>query len=62
MKRFEWVAALVMAGCLLAAMPEVALNAAREAMASWASSVAPALFPFMALMPLLTCDDAARAY
>ena len=61
MKRFKWVAALVMAGCLLM-MPEVALNAAREAMASWASSVAPALFPFMALMPLLTCDDAARAY
>ena len=61
MRRGKWLAALAFAGCLLA-MPETALNAAREAMASWAMSVAPALFPFLALMPLLTCPDAARAY
>ena len=41
---------------------ESTLNAAREAMLAWYTSVAPALFPFMALMPMLTCPDAARAY
>ena len=61
MKRAGWLAAVALAACLLAE-PETALNAAREAMASWAEAVAPALFPFMALMPMLTCGDAVRAY
>ena len=44
---------------LIAAMlafPETALNAAREAMHAWVYSVAPALFPFMALMPAVTAS------
>ena len=43
-------------------MPEVCLNAAREAMLAWYTSVAPALFPFMALMPMLTSPAAAKGY
>lgn len=55
-----WVALLLAAGLL--AWPEIALNAAREAMAAWAAGVAPALFPFMALTPMLTSPEAARVY
>lgn len=47
---------------LLLAFPETALNAAVSAAYSWYYSVAPALFPFMALMPLLTCPDSVRAW
>lgn len=61
MGRAEWLGALLLAAALLC-WPETGLNAAREAMAAWAQSVAPALFPFMALTPLLTGPDAARAY
>lgn len=61
MGRAEWLGALLLAASLLC-WPETGLNAAREAMAAWAQSVAPALFPFMALTPLLTGPDAARAY
>jgi len=61
MKRYRWIAGPLLAGALLM-WPETALNAARQAMANWATAVAPALFPFMLLMPLLTCPDAARAY
>lgn len=54
------------AGILLAAAlliyPETALNAAREAMNAWYATVAPAMFPFMALMPMLTCAASARAW
>ena len=47
---------------LLLARPQAAALGALRAMAAWAASVAPAVFPFLALMPLLTCDEAARAY
>lgn len=47
---------------LLLAFPETALNAALSAVNTWYYSVAPALFPFMALMPLLTCPDSVRAW
>lgn len=47
---------------VLMAFPETALNAAREAALAWYTSVAPALFPFMALMPALTSEQAARTY
>lgn len=54
---------LSVAACVaLLAYPETALNAAREAMHTWYTSVAPALFPFMVLMPMLTCEAAARAW
>lgn len=50
-------------GCVALLMyPETALNAAREAMYVWYASVAPAMFPFMALMPMLTCGAAAKAW
>lgn len=42
--------------------PETAILAAREAMGTWYLSVAPALFPFMLLMPMLTGPEAAAAY
>ena len=46
----------------LLAFPSRALNAAREAMALWANAVAPALFPFMALLPVLSGEQARSAY
>lgn len=46
----------------LLTFPETALNAALSAMYAWYLSVAPALFPFMALMPALTCPDSARVW
>ena len=48
--------------CILLLYPETALNAALSAMRAWYSSVAPALFPFMALMPLLTCAESVRVW
>lgn len=42
--------------------PQTAVDSARKAMHLWYASVAPALFPFMALMPLLTGPDACRVY
>lgn len=42
--------------------PETAVTNAQRAMATWYGSVAPALFPFLALMPLLTGDEACAAY
>lgn len=54
---------MAVAGCVALLMyPETALNAAREAMYVWYASVAPAMFPFMALMPMLTCGAAARTW
>lgn len=47
---------------LLLVYPETALDAARQSMLTWAQSVAPALFPFMVLAPLLTCESAVRIY
>lgn len=59
--RWRWAGALVLAALLLA-RPGAAMAGALRAMDQWATSVAPALFPFLVLMPLLTCDEAARAY
>lgn len=54
------------AGAALAALlllePGAAALGALNAMLCWARTVAPALFPFMALLPLLTGEDAARAW
>ena len=58
--RKVFFAALFAVGLLL--WPETALNAARNAMRIWYESVAPALFPFMALMPMLTGPEACAAY
>ena len=47
---------------LLLCRPEDAANGAREALCQWYNVVAPSLYPFMALMPLLTCPEANRFY
>ena len=47
---------------LMLCRPEAAANGAREAMCQWYYVVAPSLFPFMALMPLLTCREAGEIY
>ena len=54
------LAAVYVAG--LMAFPDAALAAARGAMANWAASVAPALFPFAAVLPFLTCKEAREIY
>ena len=47
---------------LMLAFPETVLNAALSATETWYYSVAPALFPFMVLLPLLTCAESVRAW
>ena len=42
--------------------PAGAAEAARSAMRTWAGSVAPALFPFMAVLPVLTGVEARQLY
>ena len=59
--KWRWLGAMALAALLLA-RPGAAMAGAARAMAQWATSVAPALFPFLTLLPLLTCDEAARAY
>lgn len=52
------------AGLMIAmiAQPQLCVDAAQRAMCMWFKSVAPALFPFLALMPLITGDAACAAY
>ena len=50
-----------MLAALLLTEPEAAALGALNAMLCWAQTVAPAMFPFMALLPLLTGPAAARA-
>lgn len=61
MRNFRWMAGLMLVLALLH-WPEAAIRGAQQAMAHWYASVAPSLFPFMALMPMLTCREAAQAY
>ena len=42
--------------------PQEAVTAAQQAMGVWYTSVAPTLFPFLALMPLLTSEEACTVY
>lgn len=61
MKRLRfWGAALVFIVLLM--KPEETVQNAQRAMGVWYSSVAPALFPFLALMPMLTSKEACSAY
>ena len=53
-------ALLVLASILC--FPEPAVAGAQRAMRLWVSSVAPALFPFLALMPVLTGAEACAVY
>lgn len=57
----KWLAGAAAAGLLLA-RPEAAAGAARDALALWYRVVAPGLFPFMALLPLLTCPEGLHIY
>jgi len=61
LKHLKWLGGLA-AMALLLSRPQAAARGAAAAMAQWYSSVAPALFPFLALMPLLTCKEAVAAY
>lgn len=61
MKKLKfWGAALVLAGILI--RPEASVAGAQRAMRLWCESVAPALFPFLALLPTLTGPEACAAY
>lgn len=55
-----WGAILVLISILM--RPESAVAGAQRAMRLWYSSVAPAMFPFLTLMPVLTGPDACAAY
>ena len=61
MKRLKWLGGLA-AMALLLSKPQAASRGAAEALVRWYASVAPALFPFLALMPLLTCGEAVGVY
>lgn len=61
MRQLKWLSALGLVA-LLMSRPQAATLGASMAMANWYASVAPALFPFLALMPLLTCREAVQAY
>ena len=57
----KWVAGLLLSGLLLA-RPQAAALGAAQAMKKWYDAVAPSLFPFLVLMPLLTGGEAADIY
>lgn len=47
---------------LMMMWPDTALEAAQGAMYTWVKSVAPALFPFLTLLPALTSPAAREMY
>lgn len=55
-----WIATALLLGILI--RPNAAVAGAQRAMRVWCTSVAPALFPFLALMPVLTGPEACAAY
>ena len=57
----RWLAGVAFLALLLRD-PAGALEASREALRTWANSVAPSLFPFMAVLPLLTSLEARALY
>ena len=61
MRRFKWLGGLVLVTLLLLQSREAALGAS-QALSHWYASVVPALLPFLALLPLLTCPEAVQAY
>ncbi len=56
-----WLGGLLLTALLLS-RPQAAATGAARAMARWYETVAPSLFPFLALMPLLTGAAATRVY
>lgn len=61
MKKLKFLSA-VLAAILILLRPQTAVNSAQQAMRLWYTSVAPAVFPFLALMPMLTGREACAAY
>ena len=55
-----WIAAALLLGILI--RPQAAVEGAQRAMRVWCTGVAPSLFPFLALMPVLTGPEACAAY
>lgn len=60
-RRIKWLTGILL---MLALMrwPEAMLEGVQKAMHAWYYSVAPALFPFMALLPLLTCRESIEVW
>lgn len=60
-RRIKWLLGILL---MLALMrwPEAMLEGVQKAMHAWYYSVAPALFPFMALLPLLTCRESVEIW
>lgn len=61
MKKWKWLAAVAIMTIIMF-QPESAVTAAQNSMRMWVSGVAPALFPFLVLMPALTGREACMAY
>lgn len=61
MKKAKLLLAVAACAAILS-WPQSAVTAAQQAMRLWYTSVAPALFPFLALMPLLTGTEACAIY
>ena len=61
MRRLRWLFGLALMA-LMMSKTQAAAQGAAQAMAHWYTSVAPSLFPFLALMPLLTSREACQAY
>lgn len=61
MKKAKLAGAILILAALLA-RPEAAVSGAQRAMRLWCGGVAPALFPFLALLPALTGPEACAAY
>lgn len=61
LRHAQWLGGLLLAALLLS-RPEASAAGAARAMADWYAAVVPALFPFLALLPLLTCREAAQVY
>ena len=54
--------AAAIAMILILKNPSTAANAVQGALRTWYESVAPAMFPFLLLTPMLTCRESMRAY
>ena len=61
MRRLTWLFGLALMALMMSKI-QAAAGGAALAMAYWYTTVAPSLFPFLALMPLLTSREACRAY
>ena len=60
-RSFAWIAAMGML-VLIFIRPQHAVDGAQRGMRMWYQGVAPALLPFLALMPMLTGSEACKAY